>query len=152
MIFFWIMKLRVKIFFFNLETYWGKEKPNNSATKTLNYRMLLFIYFSSILSSYFEWHGQMDEQWHRCWSNTDPTHCSHFQLSKQEVNQFKSPGYAYMRFLLRKKSWICLQYVIKPIKLYQERNWNVYRVKIVIKLNSLIAYTVCGPHTYIITH
>ena len=56
--------------FFNLETYLEKEKPNNSATTTLNYRMSLFIFLSS---SYFPHILSDTDRWTSNDTDVDPT-------------------------------------------------------------------------------
>ena len=57
-------------FFFNLETYWGKGKPNNSASTTLNYRMSLFISLSSL---YFPHILSETDRWTSNDTDVDPT-------------------------------------------------------------------------------
>ena len=66
-------KIYHHLFFFNLETYQSyleKEKPKNSASTTLNYRMLLFISLSSL---YFLHILSYTDRWTSNDTDVDPT-------------------------------------------------------------------------------
>ena len=66
-------KIYHHLFFFYLETYQSyleKEKPKNSASTTLNYRMSLFIFLSSI---YFPHILSDTDRWTSNDTDVDPT-------------------------------------------------------------------------------